>query len=491
MSGAAATSDPLPVAPADRPVAGSIRVPGSKSQSNRHLILAALAGGSTTLRGLLACDDCDRLRAALDACGVRLDDVGDDGSEGLGEGAGVRSVRVTPAARVVGTAATPVSLHLGDGGTPTRFMIAYAAAQPAGVFVIDGSARMRERPVAEGVAMLRALGARIEYAESEGRLPVRVFGGTLRGGAIEVGRTASSQFVSALLLVAPRLAQGIDIRFTEEPTSASYLHLSLAALAAVGVDAEIAYGPVRLGVATIGGGLARIRVAPQPIRGGTVDIEPDASSAVYPAAAAVLTGGSVLLEGLPRRNAQPDSYFIEDLALRGARVEAIGEDDGEGDGEDDGEGGGGAAAGVRPRAIATRISAGPVLRGLDSDYARAPDAAVMAMVLAACGDRPSRFTGLGTLRVKESDRIAAVAAGLRALGGTVDCGEDWALVHPLPERPTPAAIDTVNDHRIAMAFAVLGLARPGVSIRNPACVGKSWPGFWLALDALCRENPTR
>jgi 3-phosphoshikimate 1-carboxyvinyltransferase len=484
LSGAAAPSDPLPVAPADRPVAGSIRVPGSKSQSNRHLILAALAGGSTTLRGLLACDDCDRLRAALDACGVRFEDAGDDGSGGVGEGAGARSVRLTPAAPVVGTAAAPVSLHLGDGGTPTRFMIAYAAAQPAGVFVIDGSARMRERPVAEGVAMLRALGARIEYAESEGRLPVRVFGGTLRGGAIEVGRTASSQFVSALLLVAPRLAQGIDIRLTEEPTSASYLHLSLAALAAVGVDAETAYGPVRLGVATIGGGLARIRVAPQPIRGGTVDIEPDASSAVYPAAAAVLTGGSVLLEGLPRRNAQPDSYFIEDLALRGARVEALGEggDDGEGGGED---------AGGRPRAVATRISAGPVLRGLDSDYARAPDAAVMAMVLAACGDRPSRFTGLGTLRVKESDRIAAVAAGLRALGGTVDCGEDWALVHPLPARPTPAAIDTVNDHRIAMAFAVLGLARPGVSIRNPACVGKSWPGFWLALDALCRENSTR
>ena len=486
MSGGAAEPDPRPIAPALRPVSAAIRVPGSKSQSNRHLILAALADGDTTLRGLLACDDCDRLRAALAACGVRCTD---------GEGG---DLRVSPAvgagrldpAHLEPVHLDPVHLDLGDGGTPTRFMIAFAAAQPSGVYLIDGSARMRERPVAEGVAMLRALGARIDYAEAEGRLPVRVHGGFLRGGAIEVGRTASSQFVSALLLVAPRLAEGIDLRFTEEPTSASYIQLSLAALAAVGVNAEVAYGPVRLGAASIGGGLARIRIAPQRIRGtpagACVDIEPDASSAVYPAAAAVLTGGSVVLEALPRRSAQPDAFFIEDLALRGARVEAIGE----GGGDDDGDGASGTAPGsAAPRA--TRVSAGATLRGFDSDYARAPDAAVMAMVLAACGDRPSLFTGLGTLRVKESDRIAAVAAGLRALGGTVECGEDWARIHPLPARLVPAAIDTVNDHRIAMAFAVLGLARAGVSIRNPACVAKSWPGFWLALEALSRENPTR
>ena len=485
MSGGAAEPDPRPIAPALRPVSAAIRVPGSKSQSNRHLILAALADGDTTLRGLLACDDCDRLRAALAACGVRCTD---------GEGG---DLRISPAvgagrlgpAHLEPAHLDPVHLDLGDGGTPTRFMIAFAAAQPSGVYLIDGSARMRERPVAEGVAMLRALGARIDYAEAEGRLPVRVHGGFLRGGAIEVGRTASSQFVSALLLVAPRLAEGIDLRFTEEPTSASYIQLSLAALAAVGVNAEVAYGPVRLGAASIGGGLARIRIAPQRIRGtpagACVDIEPDASSAVYPAAAAVLTGGSVVLEALPRRSAQPDAFFIEDLALRGARVEAIGEGGG-----DDGDGATAKAPGsAAPRA--TRVSAGATLRGFDSDYARAPDAAVMAMVLAACGDRPSLFTGLGTLRVKESDRIAAVAAGLRALGGTVECGEDWARIHPLPARLVPAEIDTVNDHRIAMAFAVLGLARAGVSIRNPACVAKSWPGFWLALEALSRENPTR
>jgi 3-phosphoshikimate 1-carboxyvinyltransferase len=144
------------------------------------------------------------------------------------------------------------------------------------------------------------------------------------------------------------------------------------------------------------------------------------------------------------------------------------------------------------------VSAGKSLRGHDANYARMPDAAVMAMVLAACADGPSLFTGLATLRVKESDRIAAVATGLRALGATVETGDDWARIHPLPARNSAVnthesasltaainvAIDTVNDHRIAMAFAILGLARGGVSIANPGCVGKSWPGFWTSLDLL-------
>ncbi len=436
--------------------AAAIRVPGSKSLSNRHLILAALARGSTRLRGLLACDDCDRLLAALDACAIshRV-----DGGDLIIDGGADRSERDT-------------TVNLGDGGTPTRFMLAFAAAQLGGACIIDASARMRERPVAEGVAMLRALGGEIHaenHGENQGmaesmRLPMRVRGGSLRGGRIDIGATASSQFVSALMLVAPALADGIDIHFTDEPTSASYLELSLAALAAAGVNFEVVRRPVLLSAASVGGGLARITIAPQPIAGGTIDIEPDASSAVYPAAAAVLCGSTVTLEGLARHSAQPDIGFLDDLAMRGARVEVVGN--------------------------STRVSAGKSLRGHDANYARMPDAAVMAMVLAACADGPSLFTGLATLRVKESDRIAAVATGLRALGATVETGDDWARIHPLPARNSainPAmkvAIDTVNDHRIAMAFAILGLARGGVSIANPGCVGKSWPGFWTSLDLL-------
>lgn len=456
--------------------AAAIRVPGSKSLSNRHLILAALARGSTRLRGLLACDDCDRLLAALDACAISHHV---DGGDLIIDGGADRSERDT-------------TVNLGDGGTPTRFMLAFAAAQRGGACIIDASARMRERPVAEGVAMLRALGGEIHaeihaenhaenHADNHGvgdpmhllmRLPMRVRGGSLRGGRIDIGATASSQFVSALMLVAPALADGIDIHFTDEPTSASYLELSLAALAAAGVNFEVVRRPVLLSAASVGGGLARITIAPQPIAGGTIDIEPDASSAVYPAAAAVLCGSTVTLEGLARHSAQPDIGFLDDLAMRGARVEVVGN--------------------------STRVSAGKSLRGHDANYARMPDAAVMAMVLAACADGPSLFTGLATLRVKESDRIAAVATGLRALGATVETGDDWARIHPLPAidpavdpASDPAsdlairvAIDTVNDHRIAMAFAILGLARGGVSIANPGCVGKSWPGFWTSLDLL-------
>ncbi|MFM1803444.1 MAG: 3-phosphoshikimate 1-carboxyvinyltransferase [Planctomycetota bacterium] len=458
MRGDSVLADPLPIEPLARPFDGVIRVPGSKSISNRHLVLAALADGEVALNGLLACDDCDRLSTALAAFGVTSRREGD--------------------ATLLGRSALPEvgSVNLGDGGTPTRFMIAFAAAQPSGVWTIDGSARMRERPVAEGIDMLRALGARIEYIEAEGRLPVRVHGGSMRGGTVEVGRTASSQFVSALLLVAPRLERGVEVRFAAEPTSASYIQLSLAALADAGIDAEVAYGPTPVHAASAGAGLRMVRIAPQRIAGGVRWIEPDASSAVYPAALAAITGSRVRLEGLPRRSMQPDAWFLEDLALHGAEVrESVPTEDA-------------SNARLQP---ATIVAGSSSFHGGDRDYARAPDASVMAMVAAAGADRPSRFTGLGTLRVKESDRIDAVATGLRALGGRVETGPDWATVHPLPERTRPAAIDTVNDHRIAMAFAVLGLARPGVSIRNPGCVGKSWPGYWDAIRALTCENPPR
>jgi len=457
LTSSGASTDPLAIAPLGRPIDASLRVPGSKSLSNRHLVLAALRaldGRETTLRGALRCDDTERLATALARLGLALDFSGDD-------------LRIRPGAPA--SAREAIEVNLGDGGTPTRFMLAFAAGalpESAGAVVVDGSARMRERPVAEGVAMLRALGAEIAFVEAEGRLPVRVRAGSMHGGAIKVGRTASSQFVSALLLVAHRLRDGLDLAFTEHPTSASYIELSLAALGQAGLG-----GGLRVDRAP-DGALARIRIeassssgtSPSSRSGApTVSIEPDASSAVYPAAAAALVGGRVVLEGLPRDSVQPDRAFLDDLARRGARVEPCRAPDG---------------------GPATLVAADGALRGVDSDYALAPDAAVMAMVLAGAGDRPSRFTGLGTLRVKESDRIEAVAAGLRALGGTVETGPDWVRVDPLPADLRPAAIDTVNDHRIAMAFAVLGLARPGVSIRNPACVAKSWPGFWRSIDLL-------
>jgi 3-phosphoshikimate 1-carboxyvinyltransferase len=437
-----------------------IRVPGSKSLTNRHLVIAALADGESRLSGALRSDDCDRLVDALRAMGA---DFAWDAAD-------------PTVLRVRGVAGRPraaARVDLGDGGTPTRFMLAVAALA-SGRTEIDGSARMRERPIDEGVDLLRAIGARAGFPRMPRALPVVIEGPregeSLDGGGIEVGRTASSQFISALMLIAPWTARGIQIRFTDEPTSAGYIALSLAALAAHGVDAASAYGPVPIHRAAPGTGLRSIRIASQTVAGADIAIEPDASSAVYPAALAAIMGGEVELVGCTRRSLQPDSWFLDDLALRGVTVEEV-------------------PALAGPSVI---VRSDGSLRAHDADYARAPDAAVMAMVLAACADRASRFTGLETLRVKESDRIATVAAGLRALGGRVETGDDWVLVHPLPDKLTPATIEASADHRIAMAFAVLGAARGGVTIDDPAVVAKSWPGFWSALDLLagqvCRQN---
>ena len=480
------------IEPFGAPVDAAIRVPGSKSLTNRHLVLAALARGRSTLRGALVSDDCDRLAHALEAMGARIGRSADgtvlevDGVDGRPRG-GAR-------------------LDLGDGGTPARFMLAVAALAGEET-VVDGSARMRERPVAEGVALLEALGARARVEGALGGLPVAMRGadgGGLPGGIVEVGRTASSQFISALMLVAPWTARGVAIRFREEPTSASYLALSLAALAAWGVDARVAYGPTPLGAGS-GAGLRSIEVPAGAPAARILAVEPDLSSAVYPAALAALVGGRVRLVGVERRSAQPDAWFLDDLALRGAKVVEACDEAHRTECDDDsiergaGVGAPSASASVEAHGHVATDSRTPSLEvigtgrivAVDADYSRAPDAAVMAMVLAACADRPSRFTGLGTLRVKESDRIASVAAGLEALGGRVESGPDWAIVHPLPRTLVPATIDTARDHRIAMAFAILGAARGGVAIARPEVVEKSWPGFWAAFEGLRGDLPAR
>ena len=431
---AGATSSLRKIHALQAPLSARVEIPGSKSLTNRHLVLAALASGTSELRGVLASDDCDRLRVALTAMGARFEAI-DGGWSGLS---------------VMGVHGKPHSaacINLGDGGTPTRFMLAVAALCGEET-TVDGSTRMRERPVGEGVEMLIALGASARFPRLQGALPIAIRG-PLTQARIEVGQTASSQFISALLLIAPCMPEGLEVCFRQPPTSASYLELSIDALRAIGVCVDVRRQEDH--------SLASISIAAQPIHAHALQIEPDASSAVYFAALAALVGGSVDIAGLHLEIAQPDLFFFEDLQQRGASISNID--------------------------CAVRVTAG-TLRARDTDYERAPDAAVMAMVLAACADAPSTFTGLRTLRVKESDRIASVAEGLRALGGVVDTGSDWVRVHPLPAQLKPATIQTHSDHRIAMAFAVLGCARSGVSIANPDVVSKSWPGFWDALEAV-------
>lgn len=407
-------------------------VPGSKSLTNRWLMLAALAEGQSVLRGALASDDTASFADAIARCGVRASWTAPD--------------ELT----VVGCAGSPRGgggVNLGDGGTPTRFMAAFAALADRPI-VIDGSARMRERPVAEGIAMLAALGAPVQWIESVGRLPVAVGGVHPSGSTLAVGATSSSQFISAVMLIAPWLDRGLDLVFTQPPTSASYLELSIGVLVRAGVPVGV--------VRTASGGLARVTIEPMRVRGVEVTVEPDASSAIYPLAAAALVPGlRVTVPGLPRATAQPDRGAIDALVAMGAREGSI-----------DGS---------------TMIEHGGALRGVTIDASQWPDGALAIAAVAAAASGTSTITGLHTLRVKESDRIGAMAAELRALGCTIVASDDALVIDPSTRHDRPVTLHAHRDHRVAMSLATLGLARPGISIDDPACVAKSWPGFWASL----------
>ena len=420
------------------PIRATVRPPGSKSLTNRALVLAALCRGDATLRHPLHADDTDGLLAALEVLGTIVRPEGDvlliDGGDGRFPGGG--------------------SVDLGAGGTPTRFMIAAATLARLPV-VVDGSPRMRERPVGEGVEMLRSLGASIEWNGAEGRIPVTVRPDPdgVRGGRLEVGRTASSQFISAVMLVAPATRDGVAIEFLEPPTSASYLELTIGLMESIGVPIEVGRHE--------GGGLARVEIPPGPIRGFELDIEPDASSAVYPAILAAARPGSDLeILGLGGGSRQPDAAAIEALAAFGVEV--------------------------RAGSSSTRIIAPDRLRGVELDCGRFPDAAVGLATLAAVAEGPSRLTGLHTLRVKECDRVAALAIELRKVGCVVVEHHDALEIGPAPEAgpDRPVEIGTWDDHRMAMAFAVLARSRGPLAILDPGCVAKSHPGFWDELDAL-------
>jgi 3-phosphoshikimate 1-carboxyvinyltransferase len=432
--------DPLPIEPITRPFDVTIRPPGSKSLTCRAYILAGLAEGESRIVRPLRADDTDRLLEALCALGAEATWEGDDVL--------IRGV--------AGRFPRGGAVNLGDGGAPTRFMIAAAclAAEPV---VVDGSPRMHQRPVAEGVDLLRHIGADIEYVEAEGRLPVRVTpADTLRGGELSVPATSSSQFVSALLMVAPALPEGLQVRLTEEATSASYVELTINTLWRWDV----------LSMEDIESYTSRqtIRVSPAVIHSQRARIEPDASSALYWfTAAAMCPGCRVTVPDLDLDSPQPDAWFLALLEDAGAVVT---------DRED--------ASGSRQ----TQLAGTDHLAAQRFDGSDCPDGVLAFAALAAMAAGRTQISGLHTLRVKESDRIAALATALDRIGCAVETTADSIAIDPESLHEEPVVIETYNDHRMAMAFAVLGLARRGISISNPACVSKSYPSFWRDLARL-------
>ncbi|MCH8164039.1 MAG: 3-phosphoshikimate 1-carboxyvinyltransferase [Planctomycetes bacterium] len=430
--------DPLPIEPLTRPFDVTITPPGSKSITCRAYILAALAEGESQIIRPLRADDTDTLLKALCTLGAEARWEGDNVHiNGVG-GRFPRGGRV----------------NLGDGGAPTRFMIAAAclAAEPV---IVDASPRMRLRPIAEGIDMLRQLGAKIEYVDDDGRLPVRVVPSeTFVGGEIDYRATVSSQFVSAVLLIATFLERGATFILHDEITSSRYVSLTESVVSQWGVVVTDQCYAESDGKRVSEPRSPELKIGPSDLRAREYAIEPDASSAAYwMVAVVILPHAKLYLPGMCRSSLQPDIEIVGVLDDLGVDVHEI-------------ESGFGIRAPQRLR------------RAIDVDAASMPDASIALAVVAYKSDKASRLTGLDTLRVKETDRIAALANELRRIGCTIETTDDSIAIDPSTRHDKPVVIETYNDHRMAMAFAVLGLARPGISIKNPACVSKSYPTFW-------------
>ena len=410
--------------------AGTVTLPGSKSISNRVLLLAALASGTTDLIGLLDADDTRVMLKALAALGV--------------------SIEATPErVRVAGCGGSfpnkRADLFLGNAGTAMR-PLAAALAFAGGHYQLDGVARMRERPIGDLVDALNALGARVSCLGEPGYPPLAIAPARLAGAAVQIKGDVSSQFVSSLLMAAPLIApaEGLHIDVPGTLISQPYVSMTVKLMARFGVQ-----------VAQHG---QRFTVPRSEYRSpGRLRVEGDASGASYFLALGALARGPVRVLGVGSDSVQGDVAFTDLLAAMGARVE-LGVD-------------------------WIEASATQPLHAIDYDCTQIPDAAMTAAVLGCFAQGRTRLTGIGSWRVKETDRIAAMATELRKLGAQVEEGPDWLAVHG-PTRWREAAVDTYDDHRMAMCCALAAAGGVPVHVRDPQCVSKTFPDFFSRLAAL-------
>ena len=428
----------IEIAPGPAPLDAAVRVPGSKYEANRFLIAAALTGGTTRLRGLPEGED---IRAAISAVAALGGSAAGRGDlleiQGVSAGGGEDPPR---------DAVKPRTISVGESGTLLRFVTAAAATVPAPI-VITGKGRIPERPLAGLVAALETLGADIET--SGGGAPLTVRSGRLNGGATRVDATESSQFGSALLLAAPRAAGAVVIELEGAPVSASYLDLTVSVMARCGVGVERS-GPGRFRVASG----ARYRPGDHRISG-------DWTSAGYFFAAAALAPGRVTVDGLDPESPQGERGFAGLLGRMGCEVVEEASEDG----------------------VRVTVAGPSRLRGISVDMGSMPDAVPTLAAVAPFAEGPTVIRGASHLRHKESDRIAALADGLDRLGARAVPMDDGLAVEPAKSGAAlrPEVLDSHGDHRIAMALALTGLRLPGVRIRSPEVVAKSFPGFWRAL----------
>ena len=429
---------------------GLVKLPGSKSISNRALLLAALANGDTELTGLLDSDDTQVMRGALKVLGV--------GASPLLEG------RISVAGCGGVFNGRDADIFVGNAGTAARSLVATLAlaAHPGSAYRIDGVPRMRERPIGDLVDALTQIGASVEFTGNPGFPPL-----TIRAGTIQIDRPipirgdVSSQFLTGLLMALPlvtaRSDQPATIEVIGDLISKPYIEITLAMMRQFGVAVR-RDGWCRF---VVPAGDAARYVSPRQYA-----VEGDASSASYFLAAGAIGGGPVRVEGVGRNALQGDVKFADALASMGARLTM----------EDD--------------AIIAQAPADGRLRAINADMNHIPDAAMTLAVVALFAEGTTRLKNIASWRVKETDRIAAMATELRKLGATVEEGADYIAVTPPATLIANAAINTYDDHRIAMCFALASLGARGVPVRinDPACVNKTFPRFFDALAGIVHDK---
>ncbi len=429
--------DYLDLAPIAR-VGGTVKLPGSKSISNRTLLLAALAAGETRIHDVLDSDDTRYMLDALRKLGIDC------------EAGGAHEVRVRGASGVFPN--KNAELFLGNAGTAFRPLTA-ALALSCGEYRLSGVARMHERPIKDLVDALASLGADIAYLGTPGYPPLAIHPGKVRAGSeVRVRGDVSSQFLTALLMSLPLLSAHTIIKVDGELVSKPYVDITLNLMQRFGVT-----------VARDGWSAFTVPGAVGFKSPGEIYVEGDASAASYFLAAGAigaLSGGApVRVEGVGQASIQGDVRFVETLRDMGAVVE------------------------MGANWIA--VTGGPArkLRAIDADFNHIPDAAMTVAILALFADGPSTLRNIGSWRVKETDRIAAIATELRKVGAQVEEGADWLKIAP-PAALTPATIDTYDDHRMAMCFSLVALGGVAVRINDPGCVGKTFPDYFSVLAGI-------
>jgi len=415
---------------------GSVRLPGSKSISNRVLLLAALAEGETEVRDLLASDDTERMLEALKALGVGVTHLG--GENWLIKGCG----GLFPVKQA--------ELFLGNAGTAFRPLTA-ALALAGGDYILKGIARMHERPIGDLVDGLRQLGADVTYLGNEGFPPLHLKPATIQpGGVVKVRGDVSSQFLTGLLMALPLTGETVAVDVVGELISKPYIEITLATMARFGVTVE-----------REGWQRFTVKAGSSYVSPGTIYVEGDASSASYFLALGAIGGGPVRVEGVGRDSIQGDVKFAEALAQMGARIE------------------------MGPNWMESRAPESGLV-AVDLDCNHIPDAAMTLATAALFAQGTTTLRNIASWRVKETDRIAAMATELRKLGAVVEEGEDFIRVTPAELKP--AAIDTYDDHRMAMCFSLAAFGTP-LRINDPKCVAKTFPDYFERFAAVTRAAP--